>query len=200
MTVNIGIILGTVRHPSLGGKLLAYLQKTYQDSPAVHYTWIDLHDYPLPLYDHPETPLSQPLQHLAPGEQAWLDVLKVQDGYLIISPEYDHAMTGALKNALDYVGPEVANKPVQIITYSHYSDGGVLAAESMVNVLRMLKMLVLHTPVLLWDCDNNFTDNGQLDASQPNSAHFARRLAEAFHDVTFYARVLKNNPYVPLTK
>ncbi len=115
-----------------------------------------------------------------------------------MSPEYDHAMTGALKNTLDYVGPEVANKPVQIITYSHYSDGGMLAAESMVNVLRMLKLMVLPTPALLWSCDDNFTTAGALNADADNSDHFARRLAEAFHDIEFYAQVLKANPYQPL--
>lgn len=198
MTLNIGIILGTVRTPSLGGRLFKYLKNTYVDTDEVHYTWIDLLDYPLPLYNHPETPLSQPRSVMAPVEQAWLDTLAAQDGYIIISPEYDHAMTGALKNALDFVGPEVRNKPVQIVTYSFYSDGGMLAAESMVNVLRMLKMMVLHTPVLLWSCDDNFTDAGELDKHIANSDHFERRLAEAFHDIEFYARVLKDNPYQPL--
>lgn len=198
MTLNIGIILGTVRHPSLGGRILKYLQTSYPDTDAVHYTWIDLHDYPLAMYDHPETPLSQPRTALAPVEQRWLDALDAQDGYIIISPEYDHAMTGALKNALDFVGPEVRNKPVQIITYSFYSDGGVLAAESMVNVLRMLKMMVLHTPVLLWNAEDNFTEAGQLVEEHDNSAHFKRRLAEAMHDISFYAQVLKDNPYQPL--
>lgn len=198
MTLNIGIILGTTRAPSLGAKIFAYLRQTFTDTPEVHYSWLDLRDYSLPLYDHPETPLAMPLTNLSTAEQKWLDALKAQDGYIIMSPEYDHAMTGALKNALDYVGPEVANKPVQILTYSHYSDGGMLAAESMVNVLRMLKLMVLPTPVLLWSCDDNFTTTGELNADADNSDHFARRLSEAFHDIEFYAQVLKANPYQPL--
>lgn len=198
MILNIGIILGTTRKPSLGAKIFAYLRQTFTDTPEVHYSWLDLRDYPLPLYDHPETPLAMPLTNLSTAEQKWLDALKAQDGYIIMSPEYDHAMTGALKNALDYVGPEVASKPVQILTYSHYSDGGMLAAESMVNVLRMLKLMVLPTPVLLWSCDDNFTTTGELNADADNSDHFARRLSEAFHDIEFYAQVLKANPYQPL--
>jgi len=196
MTVKIGIILGTTRTPSLGSRIFAYL-KTVLPATAVDLTWIDLKDYPLPFYDHAETPLSATIQNLTPVEQRWLTDLKAQDGYLILSPEYDHAMPGSLKNALDFVGPEVDHKPVQIVTYSHYSDGGMLAAASMVGVLQMLKMLVLPTPVLLWDADQNFTAQGDLLPAVQNSDHFATRLQAAFDELVHYATVGKQQPYQP---
>ena len=116
-----------------------------------------------------------------------------QDGYLILTPEYDHAITGALKNALDLVGPEVNRKPVLTIAYSHFSDGGILAAQSIVPILQMLKMIVLPTPVLLWNADDNFAEDGTLlDAK--NSDHFAKRLNEAVNEINFYTSTLKNNP------
>ncbi|WP_225047781.1 NADPH-dependent FMN reductase [Lacticaseibacillus kribbianus] len=198
MPLKLGIILGTIRSQSIGGKLFAYLQATWPDQADVHYDWIDLHNFPLPLYDHAETPAHQPVQNLVPGERAWLDALAAQDGYLIISPEYDHAMTGALKNALDYVGPEVARKPVQIVTYSHDDTGGIMAAESMVNVFRMLDMLVLPKPVCLARCDRHFTVDGRLDEALPQSADYAHRLAVARHDLAFYAGLLHDHPYSPL--
>lgn len=196
MTVKIGIILGTTRTPSLGSRIFAYL-KTVLPATTVDLTWIDLKDYPLPFYDHAETPLSATIQNLTPVEQRWLTDLKAQDGYLILSPEYDHAMPGSLKNALDFVGPEVDHKPVQIVTYSHYSDGGMLAAASMVGVLQMLKMLVLPTPVLLWDADQNFTAQGDLLPAVQNSDHFATRLQAAFDELVHYATVGKQQPYQP---
>lgn len=146
MTTRIGIILGTPRQPSLGSHLFHYLQRTFSNTDKVTFTWLALRDYPLPFYDHEETPLETPIQDLSTPEQAWLDQLAAQDGYIIISPEYDHAIPGILKNALDFVGPEVDHKPVQIITYSHYSDGGMLAAESMVEILQILKMIVYQHP------------------------------------------------------
>ncbi len=81
MTVKIGVILGTTRSNSLGSKLLRYLQQSLTTA-GVTYTWIDLQDYPLPFYDHAETPLSESIQGLATSEQKWLDVLAAQDGYL----------------------------------------------------------------------------------------------------------------------
>jgi len=194
MTVKIGVILGTTRSNSLGSKLFRYLQQSLR-TEGVTYTWIDLQDYPLPFYDHAETPLSEPIQGLAAGEQKWLSVLAAQDGYLFLSPEYDHAITGSLKNALDFVGPEVAAKPAQIVTYSKYSDGGMLAAASFVGILQMLKMLVLPTPVLLWNAEPNFTADGQLVATAPNSAHFAERLAAAGDELRHYAQLMKDHPY-----
>lgn len=197
MTTKIGVILGTPRRNSLGAKLLNYLQGTHPDTADVTYTWMPLRDYPLPFYDHQETPLATPIHDLDTAEKRWLDCLAAQDGYIILSPEYDHAIPGILKNALDFVGGEVDHKPVQIVTYSQYSDGGVLAAESMVEILQMLKMLVLPTPVLLWNATQNFTTDGTLIPTAPNSAHFAQRLQAVFDEVTYYSHLLQVHPYHP---
>lgn len=194
MTVKIGVILGSTRTHSLGEKLFKYLQRA-MPTTGVDFTWIDLKDYPLPLYDHAETPLSEPIQNLAAVEKRWLDVLHQQDGYVILSPEYDHAIPGSLKNALDFVGPETDHKPVQIVTYSKYSDGGMLAAASFVEILQMLKMMVLPTPVLLWNAEPNFTADGDLVATAPNSDHFAERLAAAFNELVHYASLMKDHPF-----
>ncbi|WP_125567489.1 NADPH-dependent FMN reductase [Companilactobacillus insicii] len=195
MTVKIGVILGSTRTKSLGGKILKYLQITFKSDNDVEYTWLDLRDYELPLYDHEETPLEEHIHDLNTIEGKWLDALAKQDGYIILAPEYDRAIPGGLKNALDLVGPETARKPVQVIAYSHFSDGGIVAANSIVAILQMLKMIVLPDPALLWFADNNFDDNGKLIPSDDNSEHFAKRLDEKFHEVEFYSRVLKENQY-----
>ncbi|WP_334332024.1 NADPH-dependent FMN reductase [Companilactobacillus sp. HBUAS59544] len=194
MGIKIGIILGTTRHNSLGEKIFKYLQNNVQSNADVEYNWINLRDYPLPLYDHEETPLQTHIHDLNNSEAKWLKKLAQQDGFLILTPEYDHAITGALKNALDLVGPEVNRKPVLTIAYSHFSDGGILAANSIVPILQMLNMIVLPTPVLLWNADDNFDKDGRLLDVQ-NSDHFAKRLQEAIIEINFYTSVLKNNPY-----
>lgn len=192
---NIALILGTTRSSSLGAQIFSYLKRQFPNTADVTYTWLDLRDYPLPFYDHPETPLDRPISQPTATEKAWLDQLAAQDGYVILSPEYDHAIPGGLKNALDLVGAQVDHKPVQVVTYSHYSDGGMLAAASVVPILQMLKMFVLPTPVLLWNADQNFTAEGTLRPDVANSAHFAHRLRAALAEVTFYSRLLKAHPY-----
>ncbi|MQS89586.1 NADPH-dependent FMN reductase [Companilactobacillus mishanensis] len=195
MTAKIGVILGTAREESLGGKIFKYLKDTMKDSSDIEYTWINLRDYPLPLYDHPETPLEDKIQNLSSNEEKWIDTLSEQDGFVIMTPEYDRAISGALKNALDYVGGEVARKPVQVVAYSHFSDGGIVAAASIVPILQMLSMIVLPSAALLWNADPNFTDDGELVSDVENSDHFASRLKEVFHEIDFYTQTLKANPY-----
>lgn len=198
MISHIGVILGTTRKNALGARIFNYLKQTFPDTPDVHYTWLDLRAYPLPLYDHPETPLEDPIQEPTPIETKWLTTVANQDGYVILTPEYDHALPGGLKNALDLIGPEVDHKPVQIIGYSHFSDGGMLAAASLVPILQMLKMIVLPTPTLLWSADPRFDANGQINPAAENSQHFAQRLHETMHDIDFYTRLLKEHPYQPV--
>ena len=94
MTVHIGIIMGSTRQAALGARIFTYLQHQLHDTEAVQYTWLDLRDYPLPLYDHPETPPEDPLSDPTATETQWLDALAVQDGYVILTPEYDHALPG----------------------------------------------------------------------------------------------------------
>lgn len=194
---QIGIILGSARLGSLGEHIFKYLQTTFVNNDEYEYNWIRLADYPLDFYEHSETPLSQPITDLTNVESAWLTQIKAQDGYVILTPEYDHSITGALKNALDYIGPEVDHKPVQLIAYSSYSDGGMLAAQSVVQVLQMLKMIVLPTPTLLWNANDNFDATGKLIADAPNSTYFAQRLAETFSEIGFYTALLKAHPRHP---
>ena len=195
MTKKIGIILGSTRTQSLGENIFDYLQAVNPDTAETKYSWIDLKDYPLPLYDHVETPLETPIHDLNEQENKWLNVLQEQDGFIIMTPEYNHAITGALKNALDFVGPQVERKPVSVIAYSHFSDGGILAAESIVPILQMLNMIVLPKPALLWNADPNFTNEGKLVENAENSDHFKERLAEMFTEIEHYTEVLKDNPY-----
>lgn len=191
--IKIAVILGSIRS-KLGESIFKYLQASFPDSDQVTYDWIRLEDFPLEPYHHDETPLSNPITGLKDNEQKWLNRLKGDDGFVIMTPEYDHAIPGVLKNALDYVGPEVDHKPVQIISYSYYSDGGMLAAESFVEILQMLKMMVLPTPVLLWNANDNFTEAGDLIKDADNSDHFEARLKEAFHEITFYTQLLHEHP------
>ncbi|KRL66357.1 NADPH-dependent FMN reductase [Companilactobacillus versmoldensis] len=192
--VKIGVILGSTRTKALGEKIFKYLKSNIQVRD-VEFNWLDLKDYPLPLYDHPQTPLEDEITDLNSAEASWLNDLDQQDGYVILTPEYDRAITGVLKNALDFVGPQVNRKPVHVVAYSHFSDGGIVAAASIVPILQMLNMIVLPSPALLWDADKNFATDGKLITGAENSDHFEQRLKSVFDEIGFYTQVLAENPY-----
>ncbi len=51
------------------------------------------------------------------------------DGIIIVTPEYNHSIPGALKNLLDYLYPEYEDKPFSYVTVSGGGFGGVRAME-----------------------------------------------------------------------
>lgn len=82
---------------------------------------LDLKEWNLPLFDFAKPPIRGDYDN--PRQRQWAEKIGVGDGYLFVSPEYNHGYSPALKNALDYLYAEWNNKPASFITY-----GGVAGA------------------------------------------------------------------------
>lgn len=94
--IKILAISGAVREKSKTAKL-SRISKKYFDQSDVEYTLFDLQRNPIPIFDQTEKNLqSKNVQHL-------LKLSREADGYVLISPEYHGSMSGALKNALDWM-------------------------------------------------------------------------------------------------
>lgn len=197
MATKIGIISGSVRKNSLGTKIFNYMRSIMPDTAEVTYEWINLADFNLPMYGLEQMPLGGEACDLNAEQERWIGALERQDGLAVLAPEYDHAIPGSLKNAIDYIGTQVDHKPLLIITYSHSSDGGMLAAESMVEIFQMLRMMVLPKPVLLRSAHENFDENGSFIEDAPSSEHFKLKLARGFDELVFYSKLMAENPYTP---
>jgi NAD(P)H-dependent FMN reductase len=65
---------------------------------------IDLRDYPLPHLDEPLPPWLGQYQH--EHTRAWADKIASFDGFVMVTPEYNHSTSGVLKNALDHLHAE----------------------------------------------------------------------------------------------
>lgn len=68
--------------------------------------------------------------------------LKESDGVLIASPEYAHGVTGALKNALDWVvsSGEFQNKPVALL---NTSSRAIHAQDSLREIIKTMDARVI---------------------------------------------------------
>ncbi|WP_108669450.1 NADPH-dependent FMN reductase [Peribacillus acanthi] len=78
------------------------------------------------------------------------NAVKTSDGILLTSPEYHGAMSGALKNALDFLGSEYfANKPVSLIAVAGGGKGGINALNNMRTTGRSLYANVLPKQIVL---------------------------------------------------
>ncbi|WP_088007743.1 NADPH-dependent FMN reductase [Indiicoccus explosivorum] len=123
--LNIGIILGSTREGRLSPQVGQWVKEVADQRGDANYTVIDIADYKLPLLGEPDGDAS--------GAAAWSEVIAKQDGFVFIVQEYNHSITGALKNALDYLRDEWNNKAAGIVSYG--SVGGARAAEHLRGIL-----------------------------------------------------------------
>ncbi|MHC8515854.1 NADPH-dependent FMN reductase [Sporosarcina sp. ITBMC105] len=131
---NIGIILGSTREGRVSPQVGAWVKELADKRGDANYTIIDIADYKLPLLGEAGD---------ASGAAAWSDIVSKQDGFVFIVQEYNHSITGALKNALDYLREEWNNKAAGIVSYG--SVGGARAAEHLRGILS--ELLVAHVRV-----------------------------------------------------
>ena len=124
--LKIGIILGSVRQERNGAQVAqwTYDFATKRNDETVEYEIVDLAEYKLPFLGAAVAEAKQEEANAA--IKAWSEKIASFDGYVIIAPEYNHAVGGALKNALDYLNPEVNNKAAGFVGYG--SLGGTRAS------------------------------------------------------------------------
>lgn len=125
--LHIQIIIGSTRPGRLGEQVAQWVFTQLRKD--THYTveLIDIAEYGLPLLDEANPPLINNYEN--PHTKAWARTISKADGYIIVTPEYNHAAPAALKNALDYLYKEWNDKAVGFVSYG--ADYGVRAVENL---------------------------------------------------------------------
>ena len=161
---KIGIITGSTR-PGRNSLQVAEWVKGIADKRGdAEYEVVDLADYNLPMYAEPiSAAYSQDYQ--TPEAIPWSKKIAELDGYVFITPEYNHGVTSALKNAIDYLYVEWNNKAAGIVSYG--SSGGVRAAEALRIIMAELQIASVrsHTAMSL------FTDFVNMSEFKPAEVH-----------------------------
>jgi NAD(P)H-dependent FMN reductase len=143
---RIGIILGSTR-PGRNGEAVAkwVLENATQRTDA-EFELVDLADFPLPHLDEPVPPSMA--QYTKPHTIAWAEKIASYDGFVIVTPEYNHTTSGVLKNALDYLFAEWNNKAVGFVGYG--AVGGARAIENLRLIAGELMMADVRAAVTLF--------------------------------------------------
>jgi NAD(P)H-dependent FMN reductase len=71
--------------------------------------------FELPMLDEPAPASSG--QYSRAHTRAWSATIASFDGYVFVTPEYNHGPSAALKNAIDFLHKEWANKAAGVIGY-----------------------------------------------------------------------------------
>jgi len=142
---RIGIILGSTRPNRNGEQVARWVYDIAAGRTDAEFELVDLRDYPLPHLDEPLPPSMGQYQN--EHTKQWADKIASFDGFVFVTPEYNHSTSGVLKNAIDYLFAEWNNKAVGFVSYG--SVGGARAAEHLRLIAGELQMADVRQQVAL---------------------------------------------------
>lgn len=161
---SIGIITGSTRQNRLSPQVAAWVKEHADARSTEDYEIVDIKEYDLPLFDEP-IPAALSEDYQTPQAHAWGAKIASLDGYIFVTPEYNRGIPNSLKNAIDYLGSEFADKPAGILSYG--SSGGQIAVAALRVSLSTLKVATVQSQPAL----NIFTDFRDFAVFTPGPQH-----------------------------
>jgi NAD(P)H-dependent FMN reductase len=122
---RIALIIGSTRPTRFADKPAQWMLKQAQARGDMDIEVVDLRDHRLPFFSEVASNLRAPSKD--PEAIRWQETIARFDGFIFVVAEYNHSITGALKNALDQAYKEWVRKPFTAIGYG--SVGGSRAIE-----------------------------------------------------------------------
>ena len=180
--LRIAIILGSTRPGRKGEAVAKWVYEIAQKRTDAEFELVDIKDFELPLLDEPVSPIMG--QYSKPHTKTWAAKIDSFDGYVFVTPEYNHGISGALKNAIDFLYHEWINKAAGFVSYG--GAGGARAVEQLRLVLAEVQMATVHNQVLL----SMFTDFENFSVFKPASQH-EKSVNATFDQVIAWGGALK---------
>jgi NAD(P)H-dependent FMN reductase len=185
---KIGIILGTTRESRRGELVADWVTSIVaKRDDGASYELIDLAKVDLPQLDEPQPAIfgTYSKEHT----KRWSETITAFDGFVFITPEYNHSVPSALKNAVDFLFSEWNNKAAGIVSYGLH--GGVRAAEHLRLILAELKVATVRTQVAL----SIFTDFARTEHTEPGvcapAPHHEQTLNTMLEEVLAWAQAFR---------
>ncbi|MFA1819938.1 NADPH-dependent FMN reductase [Virgibacillus oceani] len=152
--LRIGIILGSTRKGRNGEAVANWISNFAKNrNDEATYELVDLLEFNLPFLGSAIPEAMQ--KDTESNVKAWSEKMASFDGCIFVTSEYNHATSGVLKNALDYLNSEVNNKAAGFVAYG--SLGGARAIENLRLILGELQIPDVRTAVtfsLMTDFEN----------------------------------------------
>lgn len=159
---------GSARKDSHTKKLARYASEIAGSISGIEATFIDLADYPMPIYNgdlEAESGLPENARKL---KKIFLE----SDGFFIVTPEYNSSYSALLKNTLDWISrseskdePALAafdGKVAAISAASPGHFGGLRALTPLRILLSNMSVLVIPNQIAVAKAHEAFDENGRL--------------------------------------
>lgn len=181
-TLRIAVIIASSRPRRVGPAVAEWVMLAASARTSATYDLVDLGEQDLPNLDEPEPASSG--SYTGEHTKAWSSTVAAYDGFVFVTPEYNHGIPGQLKNALDFLYEEWADKAAGIVSYGS-SSGGSRAAESLKPLLSALGIAVVREQLMV-SLDDDLT-NGEMAPQEP----LVETLNGVFTSVERWAGVLR---------
>jgi NAD(P)H-dependent FMN reductase len=184
--IGVGLILASAREGRRGEAFARWMHGLLAERPGVEAELLDLRDWPLPPYAHRDSPVVAE-KAFAPGslEGRWSEKIAAQDGFLVVTPEYNHGYPGQLKNALDAVYGPWNHKAIAFVSY-----GGFAAGARAVEQLRLVAIELRMVPVRD-ELNVKLAGYAADEQGRPADPAYGRKAKATIDDLLWWTRVLK---------
>jgi NAD(P)H-dependent FMN reductase len=179
---RIGIIIGSTRPGRNGEAVAKWVYELSKKRNDAEFELVDIADYNLPLLDEPYPAIMH--NYTKDHTKAWSAKIAELDGFIFVTPEYNHSTSGALKNAFDYLSVEWNNKAAGFVSYG--SAGGVRAVEHLRLIAGELQMADVRAQVIL----SLFTDFINMSEFRPDTRNEGF-VSALFDQVVAWSNALK---------
>jgi NAD(P)H-dependent FMN reductase len=179
---KIALIVGSVRRDRQGIKVARWMNEKLKDRNHIVF-FIDPLELNLPLLDRMYKEMSDPPEKLIDLREK----IKDAEGYLAVTPEYNHSISAAMKNTLDYFLEEYYFKPSTIVSYSPGGFGGVNAAQHLRHIFAELGAPSISSSFPISRVHEVFDENGKLIDER-----YSKRVVRFLEEFEWYIDAFKN--------
>ena len=180
--LKIGIITGSTRPGRNNEAVSKWVYDLLKDRQEAEVELVDIADYNLPMLDE-AYPASMG-QYQNEHTKKWAEKIDSLDGFIFVTPEYNHGVSAALKNAIDYIYAEWNNKSAGFVSYG--SAMGSRSVEHLRGIMAELQIADVRQQVLL----SLFTDFEDMAKFTPHVRN-EESLNGMFDQVVAWAEALK---------
>ena len=171
------VIIGSTRPGRVGPSIAKWFAQVAEAQGDFAVELVDLKDVNLPLFDEPGHPMLGVYEH--EHTKKWSTTVARADAFVFVIPEYNHSFNAAVKNAIDFLHHEWANKPVGFVTYGGVS-AGVRGMQALKPTLAALKMVAVPEAVCIPNFGQYLNDNGEFEGPE-GLAGAANGMLSAMH-------------------
>ena len=131
------VLVASTRPGRVGEPVARWIARRAEEHAAFEVEVVDLAEVDLPMFAEPRHPRFG--DYALPHTRAFSATISRADGFVFVFPEYNHSYNAALKNALDHLNREWADKPVGLVSYGGVAAGAraAVALEPVLIALRM---------------------------------------------------------------